>query len=186
MFLLTAGLGLTLVLVPMEVRVPREGALAMMASLAVFAGTLWDGAINRLEGAMLVLVTLGLMVWLYRRSPVFQRSDDDDDDKPEADARGSRARAVGLLVAGVAVMVVGAEFMVRGVHTLLSTVRLFETFAGVEVGPGLFSEFLHICALVTAARTPCYPGFAPSTYLRDVRGSSPVRLATSAYVPRRR
>ena len=31
-----------------------------------------------------------------------------------------------------------------------------------------------------------YPDFAPSTYLRDVRGSSPVRLATSAYVPRRR
>ena len=43
-FLLTAALGLTLLLVPMEVRIPREGALAMVASLALFAGTLWDGA----------------------------------------------------------------------------------------------------------------------------------------------
>jgi hypothetical protein len=39
---------------------------------------------------------------------------------------------------------------------------------------------------VTGAHTLLYPDFAPSTYLRDVRGSSPVRLATSAYVPRRR
>src|SRR3990167_8216398 len=43
-FLLTAALGLTLLLVPMEVRIPREGALAMVASLALFPGPLWDGA----------------------------------------------------------------------------------------------------------------------------------------------
>lgn len=40
-FLLTAGLGLTLLLVPMDVRVPREGALAMVASLVLFVAVLW-------------------------------------------------------------------------------------------------------------------------------------------------
>ena len=132
-FLLTAGLGLTLVLVPMEVRIPREGAFAMLASIAFFAGALWNGTVSRLEGAMLVLVSVGLMTWLCRRSPVFRRSADDGDDEPEPGARGSRTRAVALLIVGVAVIVLGAELMVRGVHTLLSAVRLSETFLGMAV-----------------------------------------------------
>jgi cation:H+ antiporter len=37
------------------------------------------------------------------------------------------------LIAGVAVMLVGAELMVRGVHALLSAVRLSETFLGMAV-----------------------------------------------------
>jgi cation:H+ antiporter len=132
-FLLTAGLGLTLVIVPMEVRIPREGALAMVASVSLFAIVLSDGIVSRPEGALLVLVALGLLVWLYRRSPVFQRAEDDDVAGPNADAPGSRTRAVALLIAGVSVMLLGAELMVRGVHTLLSAVRLSEMFLGMAV-----------------------------------------------------
>jgi cation:H+ antiporter len=132
-FMLTAGLGLTLLLVPMEVRVPREGAFAMVTSLALLAAVLGNGTVSRLEGALLVLVAIGLMIWLYRRSPAFQRSADDDDDEPGAGARGSRAGAVGLLVVGVGAMVFGAQLMVWGVHALLSVVGLSETFLGMAV-----------------------------------------------------
>jgi cation:H+ antiporter len=132
-FMLTAGLGSTLLLVPMEVRIPREGAVAMVTSLALFAVALWNGTVSRLEGALLVLAAVGLMIWLYRRSPVFQRSTDDDDDESDAGARGSRVWVVGLLVAGVGVMLLGAQLMVWGIHALLSAVGLSETFLGMAV-----------------------------------------------------
>lgn len=43
-FMLTGGLGATLLLVPMEVRLPREGCLAMLASILAFAIVIWNAA----------------------------------------------------------------------------------------------------------------------------------------------
>ena len=37
------------------------------------------------------------------------------------------------MIAGVVVMLVGADLIVRGVHTLLGAVRLSETFLGMAV-----------------------------------------------------
>ena len=45
----------------------------MVVSLVLCVGTLWNGTVSRMEGAVLVLGAGGLMLWLYRRSPVFQR-----------------------------------------------------------------------------------------------------------------
>jgi cation:H+ antiporter len=149
-FMLTGGLGVALLLVPMAVRLPHEGSLAMLASIVPFAIALWnDGTVNRVEGAVLVLVAASLLIWLYRRSPVFPRSvaDDEDDSSP----RGSRVRAVGLLVVGVAVMLVGAELMVHGVRTLLGAVMLSETFLGMVV-VGIGESLEETARMVTPAR----------------------------------
>jgi cation:H+ antiporter len=134
-FMLTGGLGATLLLVPMAVRLPREGTVAMLASAVAFAVTLWnDGTVSRVEGAVLVLVGMSLLVWLYRRSSVFLHSAETDD---REDVSASRSRVVGLLVLGVAVMIAGAGLLVHGVRTLLNTVALSETFLGmVVVGAG--------------------------------------------------
>lgn len=71
-FMLTGGLGVALLIVPMEVRIPRQGGLAMIASLLIFGIFLWsDGTVSRLEGAVLAVLAVGLMAWLYRSSPVF-------------------------------------------------------------------------------------------------------------------
>lgn len=131
-FMLTAGLGMALLIVPMEVRIPSEAAIAMLLSLAAFAGALWDGTISRLDGALLVLIAVGLMIWLYQGSPLFQRVARQDNG-PGARACGSRINAMALLVVGMAVMLLGAELMVCGVHMLLSAVRLSETFLGMAV-----------------------------------------------------
>lgn len=150
-FMLTGGLGVTLLLVPMPVRLPREGSLAMMASIVPFAVALWnDGTVSRVEGAVLVLVAASLLVWLYRRSPVFGRAsaDDVDDDSPP---RGSRVRAVGLLIGGVAVMLVGAELLVHGVRALLGAVKLSETFLGMVV-VGMGESLEETARMVTPAR----------------------------------
>jgi len=77
--MLTGGLGVTLLLTPMQVRIPKQGGLAMLASvllLAVLLGN--DGTVSRAEGALLVAAAGGLMTWLYRTAPVFMARGEHD------------------------------------------------------------------------------------------------------------
>jgi cation:H+ antiporter len=151
-FLLTAALGLALLIAPMAVRIPREGPIAMMLSLVLFALVLWnDGAVSRVEGALLAVAALGLMFWLYRRSPVFHR--DAEDGRPASGLKITR-----LLLVGAAVMVVGAELLVHGARTLLTVAGLSETFLGmVVVGMG---ESLEEAARMTAPARRGHPELA--------------------------
>jgi cation:H+ antiporter len=151
-FLLTAALGLALLIAPMAVRIPREGPIAMMLSLVLFALVLWnDGAVSRVEGALLAVAALGLMFWLYRRSPVFHG--DAEDGRPASGLKITR-----LLLVGAAVMVVGAELLVHGARTLLTVAGLSETFLGmVVVGMG---ESLEEAARMTAPARRGHPELA--------------------------
>jgi cation:H+ antiporter len=129
-FMLTAGLGLALLIVPMEVNIPRAGGLAMLLCPVPFALTLWTGgAVSRPEGAILVVVALGLMAWLYRRSPAFLHTMPAE----ELSALPSWSRAIGCLVLGLAVIVVGAELLVKGAKMVLSTFPISEVFLGMTV-----------------------------------------------------
>jgi cation:H+ antiporter len=149
-FMLTAGLGLTLLFVPMEVRIPREGGLAMLASALLCAMVLWnDGTVSRLEGLVLVVLAIGVMTWLYRASPVFKKVPGQGD--AEDAAEQSRVRVLALLLVGVIVMLVGAELVVRGVRALLISVRLSETFLGMAV-VGMGESLEETARMVTPAR----------------------------------
>jgi cation:H+ antiporter len=148
-FMLAGGLGVALMLVPMEVRIPREGGLAMLASMVPFSIAIWnDGTVSRGEGAVLTVVAIGLMAWLYRRSPVFLEIKSLDEG---AARRRSGVRALMLLVAGVAVMLLGAELVVHGVRALLSAVRLSETFLGMTV-VGMGESLEETARMVVPAR----------------------------------
>ena len=152
-FLLTAALGLALLIAPMAVRIPREGPVAMLLSLVLFALVLWnDGTVSRHEGALLVVAALGLMFWLYRRSPVFHA-------RTEAAARAaSGLKVAGLLVGGAVVIVGGAELLVHGARTLLTVAGVSETFLGmVVVGMG---ESLEETVRITAPARRGHPELA--------------------------
>ena len=128
-FLLTAGLGLALLLVPMAVRLPRAGPVAMLVALAAFALTLVpDGQVGRAEGVALVLVALALLAWLHRRSPAFAPA---MAEAPAPAATGGRV--VALLGLGAGAMLVGAELVVRGTHMLIAAAGLSETFVGMTI-----------------------------------------------------
>jgi cation:H+ antiporter len=152
-FLLTGALGVALLVAPMAVRIPREGPVAMVLSLLLFTLVLWnDGVVSRVEGALLVLAALGLMFWLYRRSPIFHTGPEE-----EGGAESSLKVSV-LLAAGAAVMVVGAELLVYGARTLLTVAGLSETFLGmVVVGMG---ESLEETARMTAPARRGHPELA--------------------------
>jgi cation:H+ antiporter len=129
-FMLTAGLGVALLLVPMEVNIPGAGGGAMLLCLVPFAFTLWSGStVSRPEGALLVAVALGLMVWLYRRSPAFLRAMSPE----QLAAVPSWSRAVGLLILGLVVIVIGAELVVQGAKMVLRTLPISEVFLGMTV-----------------------------------------------------
>lgn len=126
-FMLTAGLGVALMLVPMEVRVPKAGGVAMIVSLLLFTIFVWpDGDVSRVEGVLLLLVAAGLMVWLYRESPFFKRQHEEGE-------------------------VTGAELVVHGVRGLLTTVMLSETFLGMAV-VGMGESLEETARMVTPAR----------------------------------
>ena len=127
-FLLTGALGLSLLIVPMAVRIPRAGPVAMVLALAAFGVVLADGQVSRLEGVVLVAAAVALMAWLYRRSRAFTAGDDDDDDTPPR-----LPRQLGLLALGLVAMIVGAEVVVRGARALVATSPLSETFLGMVV-----------------------------------------------------
>ena len=147
-FMLTGGLGLALLLVPMEVRIPRAGALAMAASLVPFGVALMnDGVVSRAEGALLSSVAIGLMAWLYKRSPAFLRTREEE----ESSRRPSRLSAVGLLVVGVGVMLLGAALVIQGVKALIGTLGLSETFLGMTV-VALGESLEETARMVTPAR----------------------------------
>jgi cation:H+ antiporter len=147
-FLLTGALGLTLLLVPMEVRIPRAGAAAMAVSLGAFVAALLPaGRIGRLQGALLLALAVGLLAWLYRRSPAFLPREGDE---PNGGAP-SPPRMVARLVLGAAGMVLGAELVVAGVSRLVATAGLSETFLGMTaVGMGESVE--EMARMVTPAR----------------------------------
>jgi cation:H+ antiporter len=149
-FLLTAALGVSLLLVPMAIRIPRAAGGAMLASAAAFALSIWDGHVTRVEGAGLLGLAVGLLIWLYRASPVFLQAERDGDGETEGPAP-SRVKAIGLLAAGVAALLVGAEGIVRGVTTLMSTVKLSETFLGMAV-VGMGESLEEAARMVSAAR----------------------------------
>jgi cation:H+ antiporter len=131
-FLLTGALGIALLLVPMEVRIPRAGAGAMFISAGAFALTIWDADVTRFEGTVLLAVAIGLLIRLQRSSPVFLKVEGEDDDN--GDPTGpSRMKAFGLLLAGLGVLILGAECVVRGASVLINSLRLSETFFGMAV-----------------------------------------------------
>jgi cation:H+ antiporter len=129
-FMLTAGLGVALLLVPMPVNIPRAGGVAMLVCLVPFALVLWSGAaVSRPEGVLLVVVAIGLMAWLYTRSPAFLHAMPAE----ERSALPSWSRAIGVLILGLVVIFIGAELMVEGAKMVLSAFPISEVFLGMTV-----------------------------------------------------
>ncbi|MBI2219099.1 MAG: sodium:calcium antiporter [Candidatus Rokubacteria bacterium] len=149
-FMLTGGLGAALLLVPMDVRIPRAGAWAMLGALALFALVIFDGSVTRPEAIVLAAAAVGAMVWLYYRSPTFRPPADADDDQ-EKERPPSTPAVVGRLILGIVAILLGAEALVSGSRALLATTGLSETFLGMTV-VGLGESLEETARMVVPAR----------------------------------
>jgi cation:H+ antiporter len=133
-FMILGGFGTALLIVPMEIKIPRAGVLAMLASLVPFGWVLFnDGSVSRLEGILLLIVCGALMVWLYRTSPVLLTARSDGETDQRLEKRPSRRRALLMLAAGTVGLLVGAELVVAGTSGIIEGFGVSETFFGMTV-----------------------------------------------------
>jgi cation:H+ antiporter len=131
--ILTLMLGLAALLSPLPVgrRVLQYG-LAAAAAGAVAAALLWNGTLGRIEGGLLVLLYAAGVAWVWRREkapPVIGELGDPkevDDDRPSA-------RALLLVLLGLAGMVGGGYLAVRGAEGLVGALGASESAIGLTL-----------------------------------------------------
>jgi cation:H+ antiporter len=146
-FMLTGALGVALLLVRIDVRIPRIGPLAMVASAVAFVIVMRDGRVGRSEAVGLVVLAVVVLIALYRASPVFRPAAGDE----EREGGRSLARDAAMLGLGTVAMVAGAELAMRGVRGLLSSIAVSETFLGMAV-IGLGESLEETARMVAPAR----------------------------------
>ena len=136
--LVALGVGAVLAPLPFDRRVRRYALAGLPAGVlaAVFA---WDGVVLRVEGAVLVgaYVVFVATIWVIERQPpALGESAEVAEAAAEIGAGGLSGRRVGrelgLVVAGVAAMAVGAVALVEGVRRI-SDVESTQTRLGLVV-----------------------------------------------------
>ncbi len=129
-------LGATALLIPMTVRsgiLAREFPLLFVV-LAVATATLWDDALSRTEGLLLLggmLIMIGITVWLalhvQRGDPIVAEIDQ------ELPPRMSGVRATVWLVLGLALLLLGSRFVVSGAVDIAARLGISDVVIGLTV-----------------------------------------------------
>lgn len=133
-FMLLGGFGAALLIIPMEVEIPRSGVPAMLTSLLPFGWALLnDGVVSRVEGLLLLLVWGALMVWLYRTSPTLLTARSEGEVEAGMRKPGSRRHALMLVVVGTLGLFIGAELVVWGATAIIQGFGVSETFFGMTI-----------------------------------------------------
>ncbi|MCR1828685.1 calcium/sodium antiporter [Pseudomonas oleovorans] len=132
-------LGLTALIAPLIVSrqlIRLDVPIMIGASLLTF-GLAWDGSLSRLDGALLfagVLAYTGFLIYSARKD---KGGDDDDFAKEfgldEAPKPYAWAINLGLIIAGLVLLVTGSNFLVEGAVTLARALGISELVIGLTV-----------------------------------------------------
>jgi cation:H+ antiporter len=127
-------LGLSAAIAPLAITVPTiRRDLPVMAVIGVLLLALcWDGTLGRVDGAILLAIAVGytiLIVVQARRDPVAVEIAQDEVRRPH----GKTWVQVLLTIAGLAVIVVGADLMVSGAVDLSRSFGVSEAVIGLTV-----------------------------------------------------
>lgn len=127
-------LGLSAAIAPLVIHVPtirRDLPIMSVVALLLLAFC-WDGSLGRIDGAVLLAIAIGYTILIAvqtRRDPVAVQIAEDE-------VPGPRGRAwvhVLLTLAGLAVIVVGADVLVRGAVDLSRAFGVSEAVIGLTV-----------------------------------------------------
>lgn len=151
-------------LVPFEVRVPRDYVLLTVGAPLILFPFLLGGSVTRLEGALLLLLLAAALLHLYRRERagrVTLRDAEAEEAAREARREGrGRWFYLGLSALLVAGLVVGSELAVRGARGLVTSLELDETAFGMTAVGLVMSleEVLLVVEPVRRGRVPIAAG----------------------------
>lgn len=132
-------LGLTAIISP-----PRVDGGLIRRELPFLVGTaalvplaLLDGAIGRIEGALMCLASLGYTVWMVRKTPgvpaAVAAEIETDAEKAGAPAGGGRLRLVVISALGLALLVGGGKLFVDGAIGVALRAGMSERLVGLTV-----------------------------------------------------
>jgi cation:H+ antiporter len=145
---LTLGLAAVVGRLPVSRRAMEYGvSAAVLGAVAVLL--LWNGVLSRPEGAVLVLLYVGGVIWVWRREHEPPRIGELSE-LDEQDADASTGRALLLVLAGLLGMVAGGYLAVRGSERLVDVLGIRESAIGLTVLA--LATSAEMIALVWAAR----------------------------------
>ncbi len=199
--MLTLGLGLAFLVRPVAItRVLRRYALLAVVAGVLALAALADGRVGRWEAATLCLAYVGVVAgvwWLERRPPAFgevaELLEEDEPaardmgsgpDDPQAQKRPPSAwraarRPVGMVLAGLAAMVVGGALAVDGAARLAQASGLGEHATGLSALA--FATSAEVLALVVAARRRALTQVAVGGVLGSAIYNATLTLGAAAY-----
>jgi cation:H+ antiporter len=132
---LTLGLAAVLTRLPVSRRVVEYGVGAAVAG-AVAVLFLLDGVLGRLEGAVLVLLYVAGVAWVWRREKqppmigeMAELAEEEDEDEEETDS----GRALLLVLLGLLGMVLGGYLAVRGAEKLVDVLHVGDSVVGLTL-----------------------------------------------------
>jgi cation:H+ antiporter len=134
--LVALGVGAVLAPLPFDRRVHRYAESGLMAGVLA-AWSAWDGSVSRLEGLLLVFgyVAFIAVIWIVERKPPVLGETSELEEAHRAERVSTRRRVgreLGLVVAGVAAMAIGASGLVEAIRRI-SNVEATQTRLGLTV-----------------------------------------------------
>jgi cation:H+ antiporter len=128
----------------------RRYAIGGLATGTLAAGLMWDGRLERTEGAVLVsaYVVFVVVIWILERQPPTLGEAGELDDEP--DPTGRVGRDLGYVVVGLIALTVGSIALVEGVRRLTG-IEATQTRLGLTV-VGFATAFELVVLAVSASR----------------------------------
>lgn len=152
---LTLVLGTAVLIAPIAGSrdIVRDEGLLTFGAMALFSALLWDGSLGTAEGIVLLVAMAGALVRLFQLEARKKKaSGDGSDDVDELAAPDGNVWAeIGLAIATLAAMLLGADWLTDGALLVADLFGLSEGFVGntlVAVGTSL----PELAAAVAAAR----------------------------------
>lgn len=117
--------------VPTEAAMLRRDLPVLMAATLVAGAMLWDGALGRAEGAVLLAALVASLVWSVRASRAEAR-EAVPEGVPDAPVGSAPANAAAVAV-GLGALVLGARWLVGGATTLAQGAGVSNAVIGLSV-----------------------------------------------------
>ncbi len=132
-FLLGAAVGATAFLVPLRVEVPRKYIYLTLVSPVPMFLLMLDGTLSRIDGLILLLISLPIITYIVRdsRNHTFIQEDEEFEEVLEERQNKPSWYFPGLMLGGLMLIIVGAELLVRGARGIIQSFGVSDTLLGM-------------------------------------------------------
>ncbi|WP_456475388.1 sodium:calcium antiporter [Candidatus Pyrohabitans sp.] len=132
-FLLGAAVGITAFLVPLEVRIPRRYIYLTLLSPLPMLALMLDGTLSRIDGLVLLLISLPLIGYIVRdsRHSTFLEEDEEFEEVLEEKEKKPGWYFPVLMFLGLVIIIAGAELLVMGARGIIQSFGISDTLLGM-------------------------------------------------------